>query len=128
VLAAVSALMTASLLAASLSVFPYLERFKSPRFFSAEVKRIVSPQTPLFIYADTMNDFNFYLERETIPILPSPAAVDALLAKGQHGYILVKERDLKRVASWSRNRIVLTAENGGSAIWHLLEFNSRSAE
>lgn len=126
--ASVSTMMSSALLAASLSVFPYLERFKSPRFFSQEVKKLVSPASPLFVYADTMNDFNYYLEREVIPVLRSPAEFDALLTRGQDGYILVKERDLKRVPSLARERIVLTSDDAGTTTWYLLALTSRSAK
>jgi 4-amino-4-deoxy-L-arabinose transferase-like glycosyltransferase len=124
-LASASTMMAASLLAVSLSVFPYLERFKSPRLFSEEVKKLVSPATPLFIYADTMHDFNYYLEREVIPILRSPPEVDALLARGRHGYMLVKERDLKRVPALALERVVLSSDDSDRTTWHLLELKSR---
>jgi hypothetical protein len=58
-LASVSVMMMASILAAALWIFAYLERFKSPRPFSLEVTKIVSASAPLYGYADTMNDFNY---------------------------------------------------------------------
>jgi hypothetical protein len=125
VLAAVAALMTATLVAVWLSVFPYLERFKSPRFFAAKVQEVVPPGWPLFIYADAMHDFNYYLEREVIPVLPSPAEVDALLARGQHGYIIITERQLRSVSSLSREWVLATGEDEGDSTWHLLEVRHR---
>jgi len=123
-LVSVSAMMTASILAAVLWIFPYLERFKSSRPFSLEVKKIVPASAPLYVYADTMNDFNYYMEREKIPILPSPAAVDALIAKGENGFMLIKNRDLKRLAQIPRESIV-ASDRDGSTSWYLIEFKRR---
>jgi hypothetical protein len=126
-LASVGVMMTMTILATSLWIFPYLERFKSPRIFSLEVNKIVPARTPLYIYADTMNDFNYYLKREVIPILSSPAAVDALLAREQNGYMLIKERDLKRVPSLSREWIV-ASDADGTSTWYLIELSRRMAK
>ena len=86
--------MTASILAAALWIFPYLERFKSPRPFSLAVKKIVPASAPLYVYADTMNDFNYYTGGERMPMLASLAAVGTLIAKGENGFMLIKDRDL----------------------------------
>jgi len=56
-------------------------------------EKIVPASAPLYGYADTMNDFN-YTGRERMPILASPAAVGALIAKGENGFMLIKDRDL----------------------------------
>src|SRR5207344_2992077 len=58
------ALMTLSMVTAALWVFPYLETYKSPRPFAREIARLVPPSAPLYIFADTMHDFNYYVERE----------------------------------------------------------------
>lgn len=119
--------MMATLFAVWLSIFPYLERFKSPRIFAAKVQEIVSPASPLFIYADAMHDFNYYLEREVIPILLSPGDVDGLLARGEHGYIMVTDRNLRRVPSLSREWIRATGAEEGNSALHLLELNPPSS-
>lgn len=128
VLAAVSALMTATTFALWLSVFPYLERFKSPRIFAAMVEATVSPGAPLFIYADAMHDFNYYLEREAIAILLSPAEADALIARREHGYIMITERNLRRVPSLSREWIRASGVDEGNSTWHLLELNPPASQ
>ena len=86
--------MMASILPAALWILQYLERCKSARPFSLQVKKIVPASAPLYVYADTMNDFNYYTGRERMPILASPAAVGALIAKGENGFMLIKDRDL----------------------------------
>lgn len=118
--------MTLAIMAISLWLFPYLERFKSPRHFSLEIRKIVGLAAPLYIYADSMHDFNYYMERETMPILATPQAVDALLASGPKGYMLIKERDLKRLASLPPEWIV-ASDRKGSATWNLVEFRNRVA-
>jgi 4-amino-4-deoxy-L-arabinose transferase-like glycosyltransferase len=127
VVGAVCAMTTTALLAAWVCVFPYLETYKSPRHFALEVRKLVPNNVPLYIYSDTMHDFNYYLEREVLPILPSPAAVAALLEDQQTGYMLIKERDLKRVPALSRNWIV-ASEADDTARWHLLGWKSRKTE
>jgi 4-amino-4-deoxy-L-arabinose transferase-like glycosyltransferase len=127
VVGAVSAMTTAALFAAWVWVFPYLETYKSPRQFAIEVKKLVPDNAPLFIYADTMNDFNYYLEREVIPVLPSAAAVDALFERRQIGYMLIEERDFKRTPSLSREWII--ASDGDSrSPWHLIDLRRRRAQ
>ena len=56
-------------------IFPYVERFKSRRFFSMEVQRIVPPDATVYVFDDDMNDFNYYMRREVMPVLRSRAAV-----------------------------------------------------
>ena len=126
VIGSIVALMALTAVSASIWIMPYLESFKSPRPFSRQVEKIVTPATPLYIYADTMNDFNYYMAREVIPVLPTPTAVDALLARWQGGYLLVKERDLRRLTMLPRQWIVVSEENGNTT-WHLMELPTHSA-
>jgi hypothetical protein len=44
---------------------------RSRRPFSLLIKNTVAPTALLYTYADTMNDFNFYTEREVIPVWSS---------------------------------------------------------
>jgi 4-amino-4-deoxy-L-arabinose transferase-like glycosyltransferase len=116
-------MMTLATLCASVWIFPYLEQFKSRRPFSLEVRTIVPSTTPLYIYADIMNDFNYYTEREIIPVLRSRAQVEELLRQSQAGYILIKDRDLKSVSPFAPGKIVAT-DAVGSTTWSLLEFKA----
>ena len=119
VVVATTLMMTSMLLCAVIWIFPYIEPFKSRRFFSLEVNRIVPPTATLYVYADTMNDFNYYTEREAIPVLKSPGEVEKLLAAGKDDYLLIKERDLQRNASIPREKI-LAPDAVGSTIWYLV--------
>ena len=66
---AVVSLMTLGIICAAQWIFPYVEQFKSRRSFAVEINQLVPRNLPLYIYADTMNDFNFYLERVVMPVL-----------------------------------------------------------
>jgi 4-amino-4-deoxy-L-arabinose transferase-like glycosyltransferase len=127
VVAATTLMMTSTLLCAVIWIFPYIEPFKSRRFFSREVNRIVPAAATLYVYADTMNDFNYYTEREAIPVLQSPDEVGKLLAAGKDDYLLIKERDLQRNASIPREKILAT-DAVGSTIWYLLALGNAPAK
>jgi 4-amino-4-deoxy-L-arabinose transferase-like glycosyltransferase len=118
---AIVALMTLSIIAAALWILPYLENFKSPRAFALEIKRLVPVSVPLYIYADTMHNFNYYAEREVIPLLTSPAVLEKLLQTGQSGFLLVRERDFARLPMLSRTWVI-ASDRKGRMPWHLVEF------
>jgi 4-amino-4-deoxy-L-arabinose transferase-like glycosyltransferase len=113
------ALMTLSIVTAVLWVLPYLETFKSPRPFALEINRFVPATVPLYIYADTMHDFNYYAEREKIPVLNSPSALENLLTAAQPGFLLVKERDLGRLPMLPRSWVI-ASDRKGRMPWHLV--------
>jgi hypothetical protein len=103
-----------------------VKQFKSRRSFALEITRLVPRDLPLYIYADTMNDFNFYLARAVMPVLLAPTDVEKLLDAGQTGYILIKERDLKNLKIAAPVRIVLS-NGAGSTTWNLIAFGARRA-
>jgi len=90
------------------------------------IKRIVPATAPLYIYADTMNDFNYYLERDVMPVLSSPGEIEKLLGGAPTSYMLIKDRDLKRVNIIAPQWIVLTRSTG-STTWNLVEFKAPPA-
>ena len=122
--AAVAAMMVAVVISASYGIFPYLEPFKSDRPFSVAIKRLVPPTAPLYVYADTMNDFNYYSEREMILVLASPAQAERLRERQEQSYLLIKDRDLKKLAAIPADWIV-ASDSRGSRTWYLVEFNRR---
>jgi 4-amino-4-deoxy-L-arabinose transferase-like glycosyltransferase len=111
--------MVVGVVAAGASLLPFLDRFKSPRPFSLEVKRIVPSTAPLYVYADTMNDFNFYMDREVIAVVSSRAALHEMLAQEQAGYLLIKERDLERAAMTDQERVLARKGDDGRS-WFLI--------
>jgi hypothetical protein len=112
-------LFVGTALYAAVWVLPFADRYKSPRTFAAEVKASVPADQPLFIYLDTMNDFNYYAEREVIRVMKSPPEVRALAGHGELKFLLVQERDLKTIESVVPTAI-MAKRNVGGKTWHLL--------
>lgn len=120
-LACVSAMMLLTLMTAVFWIFPYLEQFKSHRLFSRQITKIVPAKAQLYVYADTMDNFNYYTGRETIPVLAKPGEVAKLGNAPGASYLLIKERDLKRLAPPPAT--TLASRMLSSTTWYLLEFN-----
>jgi 4-amino-4-deoxy-L-arabinose transferase-like glycosyltransferase len=112
-------------LTASMSLLPYLDRFKSPRPFSLAVKRIIPPTASLYVYADTMNDFNFYMERDVIPVISKDTEVQKLVAPEQTVYLLIRERDLKRRAGLKGSEKILIPAATSGRSWHLIALHNQ---
>jgi 4-amino-4-deoxy-L-arabinose transferase-like glycosyltransferase len=120
-LACVTAMMVGTTLSAPYGILPYLEQFKSDRPFSQTIKRLVPSSAPLYVYADTMNDFNYYSEREVIPVVRSSLQVEKLRERSENGYLLIKNNDLKKISTIPREWIVAT-DSADSKTWYLIEF------
>jgi 4-amino-4-deoxy-L-arabinose transferase-like glycosyltransferase len=120
--AAVTTLMVVIVISASYGILPYLEQFKSDRPFSLAIKRLVPPTAPLYVYADTMNDFNYYTEREIISVLASPAEAEKLREEQKYSYLLIKDRDLRRLSTIPTDWIV-ASDSRWTKTWYMVEFN-----
>jgi 4-amino-4-deoxy-L-arabinose transferase-like glycosyltransferase len=120
-----AALMAVTVICTSIWLMPYLETFKSPRSFSNQVRQIVPPPTPVYIYADTMNDFNYYTGREIIPVLSDASALDRLLRGNEDAYLIIKERDLTRLPQLARQWVVISVTNSNT-MWHLVQLRGRT--
>ena len=122
------AVMTVALLMALVTVsgsneiLPYVNQFKSRRLFSLEINKVVPPAAPLYIYADTMDDFNFYTEREVISVLSSPGDLADVLRQPKNSYLLIKERDLKSLPMSGSGEVVVR-DSLGSTTWNLVSLN-----
>ena len=108
----------AGMLCVAVLVLPFVDRYKSPRPLALLVKQTVPSAQPLYIYADTMTDFNFYTEREVIPVLSTEQDVQDLLAQGEKGYLLIKERDLDKMQRKEALKMVVE-KNIGDKKWYL---------
>jgi 4-amino-4-deoxy-L-arabinose transferase-like glycosyltransferase len=118
--ASIALMMTLGMMSAVQWFFPYLETFKSRRLFAREINKIVPLAEPLYVYADTMNDFNFYLRREVMPVLSSPADVEKLPSAAQTRYMLIKQRDLAKLNMIAPQRILLS-DGAANATWNLIQ-------
>ncbi|MDP2600971.1 MAG: glycosyltransferase family 39 protein [Deltaproteobacteria bacterium] len=116
---ATALLMAVGLTVASAWVLPYLDQFKSPRPLALAVNAKVPPGVPLYIYADTMNDYNFYTGREIIPVLSSRPGSQAPALANQAGYLLIRDRDLQRIHPLPDDKVLLSQSVGGKT-WYLV--------
>jgi 4-amino-4-deoxy-L-arabinose transferase-like glycosyltransferase len=121
---AVALLMAALTVSGSIWILPYVNQFKSRRPFSLEINRIVPPVAPLYIYADTMNDFNFYTGREVIAVLSSPSDLAEVRRQTENSYLLIKDRDLKHLPTSGLGEVV-ARDSLGSTTWNLVLLNPR---
>jgi hypothetical protein len=103
----------------SIWVLPYINQFNSRRAFSKRIKELVPATAPLYIYADRMDDFNFYTEREVIPVLSSPAEVENAHRQLGSSYMLIKEKDLRKLSTVDPGG-VLIAGSISSTSWNLV--------
>jgi len=107
------------MLCVSVWILPFIDSYKSGKPFSLMVKKTVPPTQPLYIYADTMNDFNFYTEREVVSVLSSPAEVEGVVSRTKTAYLLVKEKELSAVKAGGEEEILAESWVGGKK-WYLV--------
>jgi hypothetical protein len=117
-------MMMFTVVTASFLIMSFLEEYKSRRPFSLEVKRRVPPTVPLYIYADTMNDFNFYTEREIIPVIATQQQLEGLLSQHPDSYLLVRERDFEKVQRVAKAKIIVSRPVGSNN-WYLISLDGR---
>jgi 4-amino-4-deoxy-L-arabinose transferase-like glycosyltransferase len=125
--AATTVMMVLTMLCAVISIFPYVDRFKSHRFFAIEVQRVVPASATVYLYADTMDNFNYYMQREVMPVVRSRAQVETLLREGEEAYMLVNSTDLKRLGVIAPQRIRITGAVGDT-VWNLIALGGSSAK
>jgi 4-amino-4-deoxy-L-arabinose transferase-like glycosyltransferase len=123
----VTTMMVVIVFSVTYRIFPYLEQFKSDRLFSQTIKRVVPSSAPLYVYADTMNDFNYYSEREVIPVIRWSFQVKKLTGLSENSYLLIEDSDLKRMPMIPAKWIMATDSSGGKT-WCLVEFKKRATD
>ncbi len=92
-----------------------------------EVQRIVPPDATIYVYDDEMNDFNYYMRREVMPVLRSGAAVEKVMGAGSGAYLLIKSADVKRLGIIAPQRIRITGAVG-STLWNLVALGGSSPQ
>ena len=71
-----------------------------------------------------MKDFNFYTERDVIPILSTVADVEKVLSRVGKAYLLVSNEDRKDPWFEDRGRVV-TEDKVGERKWSLIRLSAR---
>lgn len=117
--------MAASFIAAVFALWPYIDRFKSPRPIADELSRRLGRSTPLYLYLDATHDYNFYMARETIPVIKSAAELTALRLQAADGYLLVNDRYLREVGDGRREEVVI-GRRAARRRWYLMPLKQPS--
>jgi 4-amino-4-deoxy-L-arabinose transferase-like glycosyltransferase len=124
----IALVMLALLLWAGVGVLPVVNEEKSPRRLAARLEKVIRPEDSVYIYEDRMNDFNFYLRRERIPVLSGPEDLAQVNSNGRV-FVLIRDRDAARLwkdrdPNWervleqevgSKNWMVFSSAKNGSA-------------
>ena len=118
-LASFIALLVGASLVGSLGVLPYLDRYKSPRPVGEFVKNHASPAAPVYVFQSTMSDFNYYAQREKIPVIGSKVELAKLREANAQLYLLIKDKDLNDVGP-RQNYDIVTEQRVGERKWYLL--------
>ena len=72
-----------------------------------------------------MNDFNFYTGREKIPVLTAAKQIEALRLAAEKSYLLVKERDLRRLPDFPAGATIASSSIG-STTWRLVDLKTQA--
>lgn len=104
-------------------ILPFVDQYKSPRSFAQKVNETVPSNQTLYVYANTMNDFNYYTKREVIPILTSRAQVKEIISPMKTAYVIIRNKDLKKTHLTDEVRILVT-DRVGSKTWNLITLAS----
>jgi len=108
----------------SVFIFPYLNKYNSPRPVAELIRKIVPPAEPVYVFRRTMNDFNFYSVRDVMPILSTVAEVEKLLSRRSNAYLLVSNEDRKDPWFKDKGRVV-TENKVGERKWSLVRLSAR---
>lgn len=122
VLLSLLAVMLGTSLVASIAVFPYLDQYKSPRPIGEFVRSHLAADARVYVFKSTMADFNFYAQRETIPVVNSADDVRKLMSSRQEAYLIVNDKDLKQFEFDSMFNAV-TEYQIGEKKWYLLRLS-----
>jgi 4-amino-4-deoxy-L-arabinose transferase-like glycosyltransferase len=107
---------------ASAGVFPYLDKYKSPRPIGEVIRSRLSQNSPLYIFQSTMADFNYYARREQIPVVESEDQLNKVTLSGRGAYLIINDKDL-REAKFSVKSEIVTVHQVGEKKWYLLRLS-----
>jgi hypothetical protein len=106
----------------SVGVFPYLDKYKSPRPLGEFVRSRLPAESPVYVFKSTMADFNYYAGREEIPVIKSEDEVRKMAATGREIYLLISDRDLKQLKATTGANFVTDDDIGGRK-WYLVKIS-----
>ncbi len=120
VLLSLLGILLGTFLIASIAVFPYLDKYKSPRSVGEFVRVELPPDARVYVLNSTMADFNYYARRETIPVVSSVDDARKLTSPGQPAYLVADSKELKRLEPTAQ---VVTVQLIGEKKWYLLRIS-----
>jgi 4-amino-4-deoxy-L-arabinose transferase-like glycosyltransferase len=106
----------------AIGILPYLDNYKSPRAIGEYVRDHIGEESPVYVFQSTMADFNYYARREQIPVITSGEEAARIAATGQTAYLLVNDKDLKRL-KLGINFTVVSRRQVGERKWSLLKLS-----
>ena len=107
---------------ASAGVFPYLDKYKSPRPIGEVIRFRLSQNSPVYIFQSTMADFNYYARREQIPVVESEDQLNKVTLSGRGAYLIINDKDLREAKFRVKSEIV-TVHQVGEKKWYLLRLS-----
>ncbi len=113
-------ILLGTFLIASIAVFPYLDKYKSPRSVGEFVRLKLPSDARVYVLNSTMADFNYYARRETIPVVNSVDDARKLTLPGQPAYLVADSKELKRLEPTAE---VVTVQQIGEKKWYLLRIS-----
>ena len=78
----------------SVRIFPYLDKYKSPRAIGEFVRTHVPETIPVYIFQSTMSDFNYYSRRIDIPVIASEDEIVKINKSNRPAYLLISDKEL----------------------------------
>ena len=78
----------------------------------------------VYIFQSTVSDFNYYSQRDSILIVSSEDGIAHLIASDPRGYLLVSDKDLKKIGWFKQKREVVTEQRLGERKWNSLRLPS----
>jgi hypothetical protein len=112
----------------SVRILPYLDKYKSPRAIGEFVRTHVPESIPVYIFQNTMSDFNYYSRRIDIPVIASEDEIVRISNSSRPAYLLISDKDLKTVKLLQSARDVVIEGRIGEKKWYLIRLPKASSE
>ena len=119
-LSGVLVVLLATSLIASARVFPYLDKYKSPRPIGEAIRSRLPADAAVYVFKSKMADFNYYARRALIPVVASANELK-LAPPYREAYLIINQKDLNQLKT--NFTLQSVTEHGiGERKWYLLKF------
>jgi 4-amino-4-deoxy-L-arabinose transferase-like glycosyltransferase len=107
---------------AGVGVLPRLNPYKSPRPVGDYIRWRLPAASQVYVYQSTMADFNYYAQRERIPVVPSEKKLETLLATSAGSFLLINNKDLPEIEATAPRQIVAEYRIGDRK-WYIVRLH-----